>query len=806
MQRVGRIGWLGRVTAALSPLVLLFAVTTAVHAAPAGADTLANCATESPGFTTACGYYITEDGSSVLAGENSVSPSVISDGTAVVQTATVEAPTDQAGDGVYSVGMVAFFGTLTGYSPESSQCVNATVEGQGDESYVTWTVVQSESCPNQPFTPGQAFTLDDTTTGSISSGADYGLCASWTSNLGNPGTSCAQDVTGAPGPPPTAGINYHPTGRTANQWTFDGSPSIAGTGSTITNYAWDFGDGTTSPTNSSPTVNHIYASEGNETVTLTVTDADGQTGTTSTTISPALSVTTVSHTPTTIDVGSAFTESVTVENDGTTTITGVTPTAAVTDPTIATLGTAWSPPTADIPPGLSQTYAVAGTGVAQGSTTAAVSAAGTADSATVTAPSRNAALAVAPAALSVSLVNPPTTLSTSQPSTLQVQVTALGSQGATGVSVANPVQTGGDGAFQVVSGPSGPDVGFTLATQGSTRTVSFQVEATSPGPITYSVTATGTDTASGDAASASATGSFASIVVTTTGDEALTADQLATGVCDVDPDTAGNQCTLRAAIQLANSLGGNESISFDIPGGGVPDIAPASALPTLQASITIDGTTEPGGWIQLSGASEGATSPGLDVTGGPAVIRGLVIDGWTNICRRVCRRKPRDAHRREPHRHRPDRDQCGPQRERGPSRGPRGNDRRHQRHVAVELHRRLQRALGQRRRPSDSTLPVSSSSGGSATVQGNYIGTDVTGESALGNGIGVNDDRPAAPPRSSVGRPRSPGPPRATSSAATPGGLVPQRQRPGDGAGQPDRGGPHGVAQPPAGRRVQPAH
>ena len=467
----------------------------------AAADTLANCATESPGFTTACGYYITEDGSSVLAGESTVTPSVISDGTAVVQTATVEAPTDQAGDGVYSVGMVAFFGTLTGYSPESSQCVNATVEGQGDESYVTWTVVQSESCPNQPFTPGQAFTLDDTTTGSISSGADYGLCASWTSNLGNPGTSCAQDVTGAPGPPPTAGINYHPTGTTANQWTFDGSPSIAGTGSTITNYAWDFGDGTTSPTNSSPTVNHIYASEGNETVTLTVTDADGQTGTTSTTISPALSVTTVSHTPTTIDVGSAFTESVTVENDGTTTITGVTPTAAVTDPTIATLGTAWSPPTADIPPGLSQTYAVAGTGVAQGSTTAAVSAAGTADSATVTAPSRNAALAVAPAALSVSLVNPPTTLSTSQPSTLQVQVTALGSQGATGVTVANPVQTGGDGAFQVVSGPSGPDVGFTLATQGSTRTVSFQVEATSPGPITYSVTATGTDTASGDAAS-----------------------------------------------------------------------------------------------------------------------------------------------------------------------------------------------------------------------------------------------------------------------------------------------------------------
>jgi len=30
------------------------------------------------------------------------------------------------------------------------------------------------------------------------------------------------------------------------------------------------------------------------------------------------------------------------------------------------------------------------------------------------------------------------------------------------------------------------------------------------------------------------------------------------------------ECSLRAAIQLANELGGDQSIGFDIPGGGGP--------------------------------------------------------------------------------------------------------------------------------------------------------------------------------------------------------------------------------------------
>ena len=55
---------------------------------------------------------------------------------------------------------------------------------------------------------------------------------------------------------------------------FDGSASGAPVGS-ITNYAWTFGDGNSSPTNSTPTTTHTYTSAGPFTASLTVTDAAG---------------------------------------------------------------------------------------------------------------------------------------------------------------------------------------------------------------------------------------------------------------------------------------------------------------------------------------------------------------------------------------------------------------------------------------------------------------------------------------------------------------------------------------------------
>jgi hypothetical protein len=118
------------------------------------------------------------------------------------------------------------------------------------------------------------------------------------------------------------------------------------------------------------------------------------------------------------------------------------------------------------------------------------------------------------------------------------------------------------------------------------------------------------------------------ILVTQDGDEAEPASSLTNEVCDVDPATAGNQCTLRAALSLVGALPNVQNIGFDIPGGNVPIIAPQTALPAISVSTTIDGTTQPGGWVVLSGAADTSKDDGFTVTGGGPTIRGFVINGW----------------------------------------------------------------------------------------------------------------------------------------------------------------------------------
>jgi PKD repeat protein len=64
------------------------------------------------------------------------------------------------------------------------------------------------------------------------------------------------------------------TGPVANV-TFSAAASTVGTGATITQYAWDFGDGTPVQTTTSTTVTHPFTT-GTYTVTLTVTDSLGR--------------------------------------------------------------------------------------------------------------------------------------------------------------------------------------------------------------------------------------------------------------------------------------------------------------------------------------------------------------------------------------------------------------------------------------------------------------------------------------------------------------------------------------------------
>ncbi len=84
--------------------------------------------------------------------------------------------------------------------------------------------------------------------------------------------------------------------------------------------------------------------------------------------------------------------------------------------------------------------------------------------------------------------------------------------------------------------------------------------------------------------------------------------------CDTDVFTGGDQCTLRAAIQQANATSGADIINFNIPGTGVQTISPGSQLPAITEQVTIDGYTQTG------------ASPNTKAVGNDAALK-IVLNG-----------------------------------------------------------------------------------------------------------------------------------------------------------------------------------
>jgi titin len=111
----------------------------------------------------------------------------------------------------------------------------------------------------------------------------------------------------------------------------------------------------------------------------------------------------------------------------------------------------------------------------------------------------------------------------------------------------------------------------------------------------------------------------ATYVVDTTSDANLTA---CTG--------AAADCSLRGAIDNANGSGGLDTIDFDIPGGGPHAITPSSALPDITDPVIIDGTSEPDfvgtPIVELDGTS--VATDGLNITAGSSTVKGLVINSF----------------------------------------------------------------------------------------------------------------------------------------------------------------------------------
>ncbi len=103
-----------------------------------------------------------------------------------------------------------------------------------------------------------------------------------------------------------------------------------------------------------------------------------------------------------------------------------------------------------------------------------------------------------------------------------------------------------------------------------------------------------------------------------------TNDDLFDGACDAV------HCSLRDAIEVANATAGRDRIVFDVPGPGPHTIQPGEGgLPEILDPVIIDGTTEPDfegtPIIELDGSNAGDVS-GLYISGGNTVVRGLVIN------------------------------------------------------------------------------------------------------------------------------------------------------------------------------------
>ena len=111
-------------------------------------------------------------------------------------------------------------------------------------------------------------------------------------------------------------------------------------------------------------------------------------------------------------------------------------------------------------------------------------------------------------------------------------------------------------------------------------------------------------------------------------------DDTTDGACDA------THCSLREAILAANSNPGPDFIEFDIPGAGPQTIKP-SGLPIITDPVTIDGYKQPGSMtnsnppkmrknmilmIELDGSGGGSTNLGLRIQAGNTTVKGLVIN------------------------------------------------------------------------------------------------------------------------------------------------------------------------------------
>jgi CSLREA domain-containing protein len=100
-------------------------------------------------------------------------------------------------------------------------------------------------------------------------------------------------------------------------------------------------------------------------------------------------------------------------------------------------------------------------------------------------------------------------------------------------------------------------------------------------------------------------------------------------------DDAGDPATttLRQAIEAANAASGEDRIEFNIPGAGPHTIQPASALPAITDPVTIDGYTQPGARPNTLAVGSSAVLL-IELSGSTAgAVNGLTITAGNSVVR-----------------------------------------------------------------------------------------------------------------------------------------------------------------------------
>lgn len=220
-------------------------------------------------------------------------------------------------------------------------------------------------------------------------------------------------------------------------------------------------------------------------------------------------------------------------------------------------------------------------------------------------------------------------------------------------------------------------LGFTSATTDDSGNVPFNVTLSPTMAVGEFITATATDPSNNTSEFSACMQVPGLFTVNATGDDGDA--NLADGICET---ATRGECTLRAAIEQANATPGLDKINFDLPGAEPHTIAPASrALPAITQPVVIDGYTQPG-------AVANTSPPG---TASNAVLK-IELSGA--------------------------------------SAGPAANG------LSITAGSSTVRGLAVNRFAGGSGIQLDRAGGN--LIEGNFIGTNITGTSALGNGVGVD--------------------------------------------------------------------